>query len=131
MFDLSDVNALSLFPQHHFSSTEKKCCMATDGAVEMMRISVPRVGIISFILPVPFSHAHCSAGQYHQEHNGPRKSEERWTEGSWSTKGEGFVEQPSASTNGGRKRIIITVKHSSPCSFPGSKGVHPRPRRGP
>lgn len=46
MFYLSSVNALSLFLQHHFSSTEKKWCMARDGAVEMMRINVPRVGMI-------------------------------------------------------------------------------------
>lgn len=46
MFYLSSANALSLFPQHHCSSTQKRWCMARDGAAEMMRISVPRVGMI-------------------------------------------------------------------------------------
>lgn len=31
----------------------------------------------------------------------------------------------------GREKKIITVKHSNPCSFPGSKDDHPRSRRGP
>lgn len=131
MFCLSSVNALSLLPQHHLNSTQQKWCTARVGPVEMIRIRVPRVGMISFVLPIPFSHAHCFTDWYHKESNGPRKSEERWTEGSWSARCEGFVEQPSGSTKEGRKRIIITVKHSSPCSFPGSKGAHPRPRKGP